>query len=129
MLKINHYVDIKTLTMEQKRDYVDRHSAFVHCEKTTKKGQKFAVTVKVGDEYSHPDDFDHYIAYVQLFNGEILVAQATFTPATVFGAGNKGNVEVTFNVVLDKKAKFTAVAYCTKHGLWESDPVEVEIIE
>ena len=61
MLKINHYVDIKTLTMEQKRDYVDRHSAFVHCEKTAKKGQKFAVTVKVGDEYSHPDDFDHYI--------------------------------------------------------------------
>ncbi|MBN2693871.1 dethiobiotin synthase [bacterium] len=129
MPKINRYVDISTIEKEQRKDFIDRHSAFVHCDKEVKKGEKFKVTVKVGEAYSHPDDFDHYIAWVQLFNGETFLAEASFAPAVTFGAGKAGQVEVTFNVVLDKKATFVAHAYCTKHGIWESDPVVVEVVE
>ncbi len=128
MPKVNRYVDIDTVEREAKKDYIDRHSPFVHCESKAKAGEKFKVKVKVGNEYSHPDDFDHYIAYVQLWNGETLLGQATFTPGTL--GNTKSQVEVDFYIVpTGKKLKLTAMSYCTKHGLWESDPVEVSVEE
>jgi superoxide reductase len=128
MPKINRYVDIDSIERESRKDYIDRHSPFVHCEKEAKKGEKFCVKVKVGDEYSHPDDFDHYISYVQLWNGETLLAETTFTAGTL--GNQKSQVEVSFRVIpTSNKLKLTAMSYCTKHGLWESEPVEVEVTE
>ena len=43
MPKINRYVDIDTVEREAKKDYIDRHSPFVHCEKSAKAGEKFVV--------------------------------------------------------------------------------------
>lgn len=124
-MKINRYVDISTIEREAKKDYIDRHSPFVHCNSSTKVGEKFAVTVKLGDEYAHPDDFDHYIAWVQLWNGENMLAQATFTPGAL---GNKpGHSETVFNIVPQKNLKLTAMSFCTKHGLWQSTEVIVEV--
>jgi len=125
MPTINKYQNIDEVEREAKKDYIDRHSPFIHCEAKAKVGEKFAVKVKVGNEYTHPDDFDHYIAYVQLWNGETLLGQTTFTPGTL--ANQKSQVEVDFYIIPTKKMKLTAMAYCTKHGLWESDAVEVEI--
>lgn len=127
MPTINRYVDISEVERESKKDYIDRHSPFIHCESSAKKGEKFQVKVKVGNEYSHPDDFDHYIAYVQLWDGERLLGQATFTPGTL--GNEKSQVEVDFYIIPTKKLKLTAMSYCTKHGLWESDPIEVEVTE
>jgi superoxide reductase len=127
-MKINRYQDISEIDKEAKKDYIDRHSAFVHCEPKAKKGEKFKVKVKVGDQYAHPDDFDHYIAYVQLWDGETFLAQANFVAGAL---GNQaGQVEVDFYIVPTKnKMKLTAMAYCTKHGLWQSDEVIVEVTE
>ena len=128
MPKINKYEDISQIDKEAKKDYIDRHSPFIHCEESAKKGEKFKVKVKVGNEYTHPDDFDHYIAYVQLFNGDTLLAQATFTPGTL--GNQKGHVEVDFYIIpTTNKLNLTAIAYCTKHGLWESETKEVNVIE
>ena len=126
MPKINRYVDIDTVEREAKKDYIDRHSPFVHCEATAKEGEMFQVTVKMGNEYTHPDDFDHYIANMSLFNGETLLARADFTPGAL---GNvKSHATVTFNIVpTSKKLSLVAQAYCTKHGVWESDAVEVTV--
>lgn len=128
MPKINRYEDISQIDREAKKDYIDRHSPFVHCEDKAKKGEKFAVKVKVGDEYTHPDDYDHYISYVQLWNGETFLGEAHFPPGTL---GNKSSqVEVDFNIIpTKKKLKLVAMAYCTKHGLWQSDEVVVEVNE
>ncbi len=128
MPKVNRYVDIDTVEREAKKDYIDRHSPFIHCASTAKKGEKFAVTVKVGNEYTHPDDFDHFIANVSLWNGDTLLARADFLPGTL--GNEKSQAEVTFNVVpTGKKMTLVAQSYCTKHGLWESDPVTVEVTE
>lgn len=130
MPKINRYVDIDTVEREAKKDYIDRHSPFIHCAESAKKGEKFAVTVKVGNEYSHPDDFDHYIANVALYNGETLLARADFVAGTLGGQDAKGQLEVTFQIVpTSKKLNLVAHSYCTKHGLWESDPVVVSVEE
>lgn len=124
-MKINKYVDISTLDKEAKKDYIDRHSAFVHCEKNAEAGKKFKVKVQVGDEYKHPDDADHYISWVQLWNGEKMLAQASFIEGAL---GNQPeNLEVDFYIVPTKNMKLTAHAFCTKHGLWQSDEVVVEV--
>ena len=124
-MKVNRYVDISTLDREAKKDYIDRHSAFVHCDDKAKKGEKFKVKVKVGDEYKHPDDTDHYIAWIQLWNGEKMLAQTNFIEGAM---GNQPeNVEVDFYIVPSKNMKLTATAFCTKHGLWESDEKLVEV--
>jgi len=128
MPKINRYVDISSVDREAKKDYIDRHSPFIHCESTAKQGEKFAVTIKVGNEYEHPDDPDHFVQYVQLFNGETLLNEAKFLAGTLGGAGQKSQAEVTFQIVPSgSKLNLTAVAYCTKHGVWESEPSEVSV--
>ena len=59
-----------------------------------------------------------------------LLAKVDFTAGVLGGQGQKGQAEVTFNVVPSgSKMVLTAVAYCTKHGLWECDPVEVMVEE
>jgi len=124
-MKINKYEDISVIEREAKKDYIDRHSAFIHCEKTAKANEKFAVKIKVGDEYLHPDDFDHYITWVQLWDGEKMLTQATFNSGSL---GNQASqTEVDFYIIPSKNMKLTAHAYCTKHGLWQSDEVRVEV--
>jgi superoxide reductase len=86
--------------------------------------------VRVGNEYTHPDDLDHYIRSIALYNRETLLAEAGFCAGVLSGQGQKRQVEVTFQVVpAGKKLELTAVCYCTKHGLWECDPVEVTVEE
>lgn len=127
MPKINKYVDIDTVEREAKKDYIDRHSPFIHCESTATKGEIFQVTVKMGDEYTHPDDFDHYIANIALYNGETLLARADFVAGAL--GNEKSHTTVTFNVrPMGNKLNLVAHAYCTKHGVWESTPVVVEVV-
>ena len=124
-MKINKYVDISTIDREAKKDYIDRHSPFIHCETTAKKAEKFNVKVMMGEEYPHPDEFDHYISYIQLWDGENMLAQANFTAGAL---GNQADhAEVDFKIVPKKNMKLTAMAFCTKHGLWQSDEIVVEV--
>lgn len=118
-MRINTYQDITTIEGEAKKDYIDRHSAFLHCELEAKKGEKFTVKVKVGDAYPHPDDFDHFISWIQLWDGENMLAQTNFTAGALGSSANQA--EVDFYVVPKKNMKLIATAFCTKHGLWHSD--------
>ena len=64
---------------------------------------------------------------MQLWNGEYNLGQASFTPGVL---GNKpGHVEVDFHIVPTRNMKLTAMAFCTKHGLWQSDEVDVTVAE
>ncbi|MEY4504803.1 MAG: hypothetical protein RL154_1099, partial [Pseudomonadota bacterium] len=78
MPKINRYEDISQVEKEAKKDYIDRHSPFVHCETAAKKGERFNVRVQMGNEYKHPDDFDHYIAKIALYDGETLLGEVNY---------------------------------------------------
>ena len=127
MPKVNVYSDISLEEREAKKDFIDRHSPFLHCEDSAKAGELFNITVKVGAEYQHPDDTDHYISTVALYNKDTKIAESTFFAGSQGGQDKKGNTTVTFGVVLEKNATFVAHSYCTKHGLWESLPVEVKV--
>lgn len=128
MPKINKYIDIDEVEREARKDYIDRHSPFITVNGDAKKGEKLAVTVTVGNEYAHPDDFDHFISNISLYNGETLLARADFVPGTLGNEKNKA--EVTFNIVpMSKKLKLVAQAYCTKHGIWESTQIACDVAE
>ena len=126
MPKINKYVDIDTVEREAKKDLIDRHSPFITVVGEAKKSEMLAVIVKMGNEYTHPDDFDHYIESITLFNGETKLAMTTFVPGTL--GNEKSHAEVTFNIrPTGNKLNLVAHGYCTKHGIWESTPVKVEV--
>ena len=124
-MKINKYENISQIERDAKKDFIDRHSAFIHCESNAKKGEKFKVNVKIGDQYQHPDDPDHFISWIQLWSGEKMLAQANFTEGA---QGNiPGNLEVDFYIIPQKNLKLIAQSFCTKHGLWQSDEAMVEV--
>ncbi|WP_324172941.1 class II SORL domain-containing protein [Sulfurimonas sp.] len=128
MPKINKYVDIDTVEREAKKDFIDRHSPFITVEGSAKKGKILSVIVKMGNEYTHPDDFDHYIESISLFNGETKLAGASFISGTL--GNEKSNTQVTFNIrPMGKRLKLVAHAYCTKHGIWESTPLEIAVAQ
>ena len=128
MPKINVYENIDNVEREAKKDLIDRHSPFITVEGEAKKGETLKVNVKMGNEYTHPDDFDHFIESITLFNGETKLAMASFVPGTL--GNEKSHCEVTFTIrPMGKKLNLVAHGYCTKHGIWESTAVVVEVAE
>jgi superoxide reductase len=128
MPKINKYENIDNVEREDKKDLIDRHSPFITVVGVAKKGEMLAVNVKMGQEYTHPDDFDHFIESITLFNGDTKLASASFVPGTL--GNEKSHAEVTFNIrPMGKKLNLVAHGYCTKHGIWESTSVIVEVAE
>jgi superoxide reductase len=118
--------DIEKEDKEVKRDYLDRHMPHVICPDTAKRGEKFEIKVKLGDQYPHPDDPDHFISVIQLWNRETLLAEARYS-AGVYG-NKPSHFEIDFYIVAPEVSmNLTAMAVCTKHGLWQSveKPVKV----
>ncbi len=128
MPKVNVYENIDNVEREAKKDLIDRHSPFITVDGDAKKGEMLSVNVKMGNEYTHPDDFDHYIESITLFNGDTKLAMTTFVPGTL--GNEKSHAEVTFNIrPMGKKLNLVAHGYCTKHGIWESTAVAVEVAQ
>lgn len=106
----------------------DSHTPFIHCVEHTRAGEPFPVAVRVGHESEHPDDPEHYIPWVQLWSGDRFLAEAHFAQGLLGGRGARGNATVTFNLVpAPGTLELTALAYCNRHGLWESAPMRVEV--
>lgn len=127
MPRVFKAVDISEEEKEVRKDYFDRHTPRVICKQTARRGQKFKIKIILGEAYPHPDEPDHFISYVQLWNRETFLAETHFTPGML---GNQpDHVEVDFYVIPRVSMNLTAMAVCTKHGLWQSDPVEVRVID
>ena len=121
-------VDISKEEKEVRKDYFDRHTPRILCDDTAKEGEKFRVKVIVGEQYVHPDNPEHFIGYVQLWNRETFLAEAHFAPGML---GNKpGQVEVDFYIVPGAVSlNLSAMAVCTNHGLWQSEEKAVTIMK
>jgi superoxide reductase len=98
MPRVFKAADIEKEEKEVRKDYFDRHTPVIVCADEAKKGEKFLVKVRVGTEYFHPDDFSHFINYIQLWNRETLLAETRFLPGTF---GNKpNNPEIDFYIIV-----------------------------
>ncbi|MDR0418619.1 MAG: class II SORL domain-containing protein [Prevotellaceae bacterium] len=110
---------------EKRRAYFDKHTPVITCKKKAKRKQKFKVNVRVGVNLAHPNTKEHYYTYIQLWNLETMLAQANF-PMGTFGS-EPMQAEVDFYIVPKLSQRLVAMAYCTKHGLWQSEEVFVQI--
>ena len=126
MPRVTKAVDIGTLEKESQKDYFDRHTPRVICEAIAKKEERFMVKVKMGEAYSHPDEPDHYIRYIQLWNRETLLAEANFTAGML---GKPEHVEIDFYIFPNNSMNLSVMACCTKHGLWQSESAEVKVLD
>jgi superoxide reductase len=128
MPRIFKAFDIEKEEKELRKDYFDRHTPVIICVNEVKKGEKFLIKVRVGTEYVHPDDFSHFINFIQLWNRETLLAETRFLPGTF---GNiPGNPEIDFYIVApDVSMNLTAMCLCTQHGLWASEPKAVKVVQ
>ena len=127
MPRIFKPVDITKEEKEVRKDYFDRHTPRIIADKTAKRNQKFKVKVIIGEHYEHPDAPEHFISQVQLWNRETFLAETHFTPGT-FG-NQPAQVEVDFYIVPKQTMNLSAMAVCTNHGLWHSDPLEINVID
>jgi superoxide reductase len=119
-------IDPTSVDKDIQKDYFDRHTPVIICNESVSEGEKMQVKVKLGTEYAHPDEGEHHIGLIQLWNRETLVAEAKYFPGAL---GNKpGQLEVDFYIVPKVSMNLTVLSYCTKHGLWQSNPKEVKVI-
>lgn len=128
MPRVFKAIEIEKEEKEVMRDYLDRHMPHVICPDSVKRGEKFSVKVRLGDEYPHPDEDDHYISVIQLWNRETLLAE------TRYSAGVNGHLpnhfEVDYYIVApDVSMNLSAMAVCTKHGLWQSEDRPVKVTD
>ena len=127
MPRVFKALEIEKEEKEIKRDYLDRHMPHVICQDTVKRGEKFVVKVRIGDEYTHPDDHDHFISMISLWNRETLLAEARYT-AGVYGH-KPNHFEIDFYIVAPEVSmNLSAMAVCTKHGLWQSEDKAVRVV-
>lgn len=127
MPRVFKATEIEREEKEVKRDYLDRHMPHVFCPDEVKRGDKFAIKVKLGEEYPHPDDHDHFISVIQLWNRETLLAEARYT-AGVYG-NKPSHFEIDFYIVAPEVSmNLSAMAVCTKHGLWQSEDKAVRVV-
>jgi len=127
MPRVFKAIDIENEEKEIKRDYLDRHMPHVICPDQVKRGEKFKIKVMLGEEYTHPDDYDHSISLLQLWNRETLLAEARYTPG-VYG-NLPSHVEVDFYIVAPEVSmNLSAMSVCSKHGLWQSEDKAVKVI-
>jgi superoxide reductase len=127
MPRIFTAVNIDQEEKEIRKDYFDRHTPHVICNNQALRGEKLKFTVRMGEQYEHPDDPDHHIAYIQLWNRETLLAEVRYPAGTL---GNKpAQAEVDFYIVPQVNMNLSAMALCTKHGLWQSEPIEVKVTD
>jgi superoxide reductase len=127
MPRVFKATEIEREEKEIKRDYLDRHMPHVICPDEVKRGERFAVKVKLGEEYPHPDEHDHFISVIQLWNRETLLAEARYT-AGVYG-NKPTHYEIDFYIVAPEVSmNLSAMSVCTKHGLWQSEDKAVKVI-
>lgn len=120
-------IDINQEEKEVRKDYFDRHTPHITSKNEVPHGEVFTVTIKMGEHYTHPANDDHFIAFIQLWNRETLLAEARYTPEAL--NRQAGNIEVDFHIIAPPGSmNLTAMSYCTKHGLWSSVPLVVRVL-
>ena len=126
MPRIFSYNDFKGQTTKVLA-YADKHAPVVLCAPVAERGRTFSVQVRIGTNEKHPNTEEHHFCYVQLWDLERLVAAYSFDHRTL---GDKPlQIEVSFTVIPQRSLRLTAMAYCNKHGLWQSKEVFVHAPE
>jgi superoxide reductase len=106
--QINHAKDPNNMTILEQE-----HVPGIYVDGPVVAGQPVNVTVRVGEGIMHPSLHDHFIQWIELYNGDLQLGHADLVPATT-------KPEVTFTIVLNNSTTLRALENCNLHGTWEN---------
>lgn len=89
-----------------------KHTPLIEAPDSVMAGEPFKVTVKVG-KTMHPSDTGHFVQWIELYAGEVLVARASLTPTLT-------EPVVTFTVMLQDSAMLRALSAPNHSAAWEA---------
>jgi|Deesub1362A_J573_1020465.scaffolds.fasta_scaffold00005_185 superoxide reductase len=98
---------------ENLSDLEKKHLPVLYAPEVVKANEAFSVTVKVGELLKHPNEYGHFIQWIELYAGEAFIGRADLSPV-------KSEPEVTFKVSLDGSTTLRAIESCNLHGMWEN---------
>jgi len=124
MPRLFSYKDFEQGT-DKVRLYADKHSPVIICESEATRNKPFNVKVRIGRTIKHPNAPDHHYEYIQLWNLETLVGEIKLQRASY--GDLPVQIEAGFTFIPKVSLRLTALAYCNKHGLWQSEEVYVTI--
>lgn len=103
---VSHVADI-----DAAGDFEKKHTPYIEL---APHGEKTLVSVKVGHWVAHPNQPDHYIAWIELLAGEAPIARFDLSPVAATPA-----VSVVIDV--DPGTVIRAIEHCNLHGLWVAE--------
>lgn len=106
-LGVNEVADPKNLS-----DLEKKHIPVIEAPETVRRGQCFEVRVEVGKLLAHPNEYKHFIQFVELYADETFLARVDLTAGRTYP-------KVTFCVSLQHPAEaLRAYENCNLHGMW-----------
>ena len=117
---VERFGDLIRTSKHEEKTLMEKHTLYIEAPDSVKAGEELKVTIIVGKEVAHPNTWEHYIKWVQIFvEGEgrafNLVHVATYDLGPTYG-----EPKVALSVKLRRNSKLWVLAYCNLHGLWEN---------
>ena len=112
----------KSESVAEMTDLEKKHTPVIEAPAKIKKGKAVEVRVEVGKYLAHPNENAHFIEWIELFSGETFLARVNLEPRLTVP-------KVNFFVALDHSHALIAKERCNLHGVWESQPFEIEVEE
>lgn len=95
-------------------DFEKKHTPYIEIERHD--DDTLTATVTVGWDVPHPNQPDHYIAWIELFADDAPIARFDFVPVVSWP-------KVSVRLTLDAGTTLKAVEHCNLHGLWAAEVV------
>lgn len=92
-------------------DFEKKHTPHIDVDEVD---EGLLITVSVGWDVPHPNQPDHYIAWIELYAGQASIARFDLSPVATVPV-----VSVVVNV--DPGTVIRAIEHCNLHGLWAAD--------
>lgn len=92
-------------------DLEKKHVPMIEISGTPKAGERFEVTVWVGEQLAHPSEADHHIEFIDLYLDDMFIARCDLTPVFTYP-------KACFNVMLSSSGTLRAYERCNLHGDW-----------
>jgi len=106
-LGVNEAVDSRNLS-----DLEKKHIPVIEVPETVKKGEYFEVRVKIGKLLAHPNEYKHFIQFVELYADDTYLARSDLTAIRTCP-------QVSFWIALQHPSKeLRAYEHCNLHGKW-----------
>ncbi|MHA1410418.1 MAG: class II SORL domain-containing protein [Candidatus Odinarchaeia archaeon] len=116
LVKLNKPTDWSNLSNMAKK-----HVPVLEAPEKVKAGESFTIKIKVGgiDGVEHPNMLGHWINWIAIHAGEVLLARVGLSPELTNG------YTVTLSVSLKETTTLIPRSFCNLHGLWEGQGKKV----